>query len=91
MSSVLVHLILSFLCVGVLCCTLSEQQQKLSSLQLQTEAESCLSLCVQQCPTIPQGFKLQRDNLSGRPLRSGTQSVHQTASAAAVQTHHIRG
>ena len=75
--------------------TLSEQQQQPPSLQLQTEAESSLPLCAQQCPRIPQGFKLQGDNVSGHLPQRGTEPVRQTAAAAAaaatVEAQHIRG
>lgn len=66
------------------------EQQQPPSLQLQAEAESSPpALRAQQRPGVPQGFKLQGDDLSDRPPCPRARSVQQAA--AAVQTQDMGG
>lgn len=65
------------LCVrGFQSFTFSEEQEKLSFLQLQGETVLGLSLCVKQYPRVLQGFKFQGDAFPGHLPRPGTQPVH---------------
>lgn len=73
-------------CVRI-CCTFAEEQEELSFLQLKGEAVLAVSLCVQQYPRVPQGFKFQRDALQRHLSRPGTQPEEEAA--AAVEAHHV--
>lgn len=62
-------------------------EQQASLLQHQGEAVLPVSLCVEQRPRVPQGLKLERDDLLPRRARPHTQSVDQAA--AAIKAGHI--
>lgn len=69
------------------CWTLLVVEQQASFLQHQGEAVLPVSLCMEQRPGIPQGFKLQRDDFLPRRARPHAQSVDQAA--AAIKAGHI--
>lgn len=69
------------------CWTLLVVEQQASFLQHQGEAVLPVSLCMEQRPGIPQGFKLQRDHFLPRRARPHAQSVDQAA--AAIKAGHI--
>lgn len=62
-------------------------EQQASFLQHQGEAVLPVSLCMEQRPGIPQGFKLQQDHFLPRRARPHAQSVDQAA--AAIKAGHI--
>lgn len=62
-------------------------EQQASFLQHQGEAVLPVSLCMEQRPGIPQGFKLQQDDFLPRRARPHAQSVDQAA--AAIKAGHI--
>ena len=68
--------------------TFPQDEQQLSLLQLQREAELAPTRRAEQRPRIPQGFELQREALPGGRPRPGTQLEEEAA--VAIEAHHVR-